>query len=522
MAKEITNKIKIFLLKDHNEDNYLKDVKTEFVKDKQLDCQVNRRIKSYKVPKWYRDFFNTNDIDITGKLLECYFERKIIYENINYKFVISFGGADSSFDLSKFVDDFGLKVAFNICDKFVRIQKSHIATTMSVNKEYATKKDSFSSFVIDETNDLLTKVTIFPRQDNDITLGNLTGGVELSFSTNYKYNNIDELLKKIIKNYLSDYYKKNYNFIDNIKAINNDKTLIESIHEKEIDLIKDKCFDKVWFGLPFIDDWDNIENFIVKYKDQENVYDDILIENICNDFTILDYKDLNRIKVIPQYSNDVEADYIKLSDCIYGEIEYNGVNYVINGGNIYRINKNYAQKINHKYDNIEIYSGLPDRIKNGPESDYNESVELNNSDKFINIDKILYSINKSKIEIADLFCKETNSFIHVKKYGGSSVLSHLFLQALNSTELLADSEEKEKVLQVLAEKGKIIEKDSENKKYNVVMAIITQKRIEKNEHLNIPFFSKMSISMVVDKIKKLGFEARIAYIYSSVSLRESK
>ncbi len=264
MADEIKNRIKIFLLKDWKDNQYIKAGTTVSFEEKLIDgCYIYYRIRKNSVPKWHKNFFEQDDITINGESLSCYFNKTIDYKGTSYKFVISFGGADTAFDLEKFVDNFGLKVAFNICDKFVSVQKNNISTTMSNNKEYATRKDSFSSFVVDKDNDLLNKVTVSPKSNNGIAIGNVTGGIDLSLTTTYIYSNIEELLTKVIEKYFSDEYKKEYEFIDNIKSIKTNKTLLKSLKKEVIKLITNKDFEKVWFGFPYIDKWEEIESFKV-------------------------------------------------------------------------------------------------------------------------------------------------------------------------------------------------------------------------------------------------------------------
>ena len=515
---EIKNRIKIYLLNDFNENQYIKEGTTAIFEEKIINnCTLNCRIRNTITPKWYKNFFELDDLNIKGEILSCYFDRTVVYNDKSYKFVISFGGADSAFDLEKFVENFGLKIAFNICDKFVSVQKNNISTTMSNNKEYATRKDSFSSFVVDKENDLLNKVTVSPKVDNGIAIGNVTGGIELSLTTTYMYNNIDELLVKIIEKYLSNDYKNGYDFIDNIKAIENNKSLLDELKQKVIELINNRNFEKVWFGLPLIDEWDKIESFMVylnsSYKKE---YDDIYIKNICEDFSITDYKDLKKIKVYPQNADGSFTDYYRLSECLYGEMEINDKYYVVNGEKFYNINKDYTDRINRQYESIEIFSGLPERNETGSELKYNISVEERMPDRYKNLDQKLYYFNRDKIELCDLIDVHNKTLVHVKKYGASSVLSHLFLQALNSAEMIANKKEREKIISYYQENYQIAIPDESV--FNVVMAIITTVSLQDGEYLKIPFFSKMSVVSVVNKLESFGFKPKICFIHSSVAL----
>ena len=89
---------------------------------------------------------------------------------------------------------------------------------------------------------------------------------------------------------------------------------------------------------------------------------------------------------------------------------------------------------------------LPERNEKGNELKYNTSVEERMPEKYKTMDQKIYYFNKNRIELCDLIDIQNKTLVHVKKYGASSVLSHLFLQALNSAELIANRKEREKII----------------------------------------------------------------------------
>jgi uncharacterized protein (TIGR04141 family) len=95
-------------------------------------------------------------------------------------------------------------------------------------------------------------------------------------------------------------------------------------------------------------------------------------------------------------------------------------------------------------------------------------------------------IGKGKIEFADLV-KSDKHLVHVKKYGGSAVLSHLFSQGLVSADLLlTDKSFRKEVNAKLGDSHKSVvsESDPAPKDFTVVYAIGTSKN-----DLKLPFFS---------------------------------
>lgn len=94
---------------------------------------------------------------------------------------------------------------------------------------------------------------------------------------------------------------------------------------------------------------------------------------------------------------------------------------------------------------------------------------------------------KTQIEPCDIFRKSDKTFIHVKKYGASSVLSHLFSQAYVSADIFSNSlngrtQIVDKILEL--DKAKDYDKDENKKNYSIVMAIMTVKKLVSGEHAN--------------------------------------
>jgi uncharacterized protein (TIGR04141 family) len=129
-------------------------------------------------------------------------------------------------------------------------------------------------------------------------------------------------------------------------------------------------------------------------------------------------------------------------------------------------------------------------------------------------DLIHYGGGHSQIEFCDILTK-SKKIIHIKHYGGSSVLSHLFQQGLISGELfVSDSEFRKKLNDKLKagwklsdSKQKIISSD-----YEVVFAIISN---SPDERPNIPFFSRVGIKNVKRRLESFGYSVSIKRIKSN-------
>ena len=110
---------------------------------------------------------------------------------------------------------------------------------------------------------------------------------------------------------------------------------------------------------------------------------------------------------------------------------------------------------------------------------------------------------RSRVEFCDLF-SINKDIIHVKKYGGSSLLSHLFFQALVSGEtFLFEQSFREAVNDLLPESHKLPDTSIKPNpsEYNVCIAVMS----EIPGSLELPFFSKVSFKHTVKTLNNLGF-----------------
>ena len=108
--------------------------------------------------------------------------------------------------------------------------------------------------------------------------------------------------------------------------------------------------------------------------------------------------------------------------------------------------------------------------------------------------------------------------IHVKRYGGSSPLSHLFAQGVNSSELFqADRQFRTKVNERLQPSHRLADPDArpEARDYCVVFAIVSQSA----GPLQIPFFSRLSLRHAIRRLDGYGYRVALTKIEVSEEKR---
>lgn len=105
--------------------------------------------------------------------------------------------------------------------------------------------------------------------------------------------------------------------------------------------------------------------------------------------------------------------------------------------------------------------------------------------------------------------------VHIKHYGASSVLSHLFSQGLNSAEYFyADSDFRKKLNSILPAGWKLLNPNSKISplNYEIVFAIISN---NSDERPRIPFFSKVSIKNAKRRLDLMGYNVSLKRILST-------
>lgn len=521
-----TNRLSIYLIKSNLSDHgkILKDV--DNLKSKEIDGIGIFYFGESHIfkPTWIRKFFGLT-LDDENALFNAS-SKGVLLVNTKINaidervFAITFGYGWTFLSPGVWEERFGLKVALNSIDEnhLRRIDKKNMASIPKDTSEQLSKEGVVADFGIDIEQDLIQSITGKSKDEN---FGKtVTGKDALSVSVKVGLSNLQDFLKKCFKTYESDVYKKNFGWIDQIAEIE-DPALVESLSLKLIEEIKNKNFDKIWMAVPEIVEWNDIEGFAYKNK-KEDLEDDIYLEAFLNSLSEeekgnLDLGTFER-KMVSCYS--VSSDELKYQwkafNCLYCEIQDEEKNktYLLSNGRWYEIEKDFALQVNSDYQQFrdkEYEYSLPSYThKNEP--DYNEKIATNSGGLFFCMDmkNISHGGGYSKIEFCDLISSD-NKIIHVKRYGGSSVLSHLFSQGVVSGELfLADEKFREKVNNLLPKANKLadIKIRPNPRDYEVVFAVISSSK----KDLELPFFSKVNLRNAKRRLETYGYKVYLLKI----------
>ena len=127
--------------------------------------------------------------------------------------------------------------------------------------------------------------------------------------------------------------------------------------------------------------------------------------------------------------------------CLYAEVEAKGRLHVLNNGKWYEVASDFTSQVLRDYQAIAgvLAVDLPQCAVQS-EGDYNRSVAQAKGMCCLDNTPIVHGGGHSRIEFCDLLSRD-RKIIHVKRYGNSSVLSHLFAQGVVSGELFISDPE---------------------------------------------------------------------------------
>ena len=461
-------------------------------------------------PKWIRTFFgNTlnNDFRLITSSSKGVLIVPITESTKTINFVVAFGVGRHLLKEGVIEERFGLKVVLNSTDQngFRSIDKTTLGSVVKQSKEQMGRDVSPSEFGIDVEQDLISSVT---ATSSDPVLGKiLTGKDALSVCVKVDSTNILEFLKHCLDTYNKNTYKTNFGWIDLITEVRHHATLYALNNALVKNLVR-KNFNKTWMAVPEIIDWSVTCGFRYIQPKRSQLENDLNIEKFVDLFKSepITFNDLKQCHIFPisAESNEMITQWSALK-CIFTEVELHGKTYILSNGKWYEIENNFTNQVKADFDSIpDSTVDLIDHTSGDDEEIYNQAAsKAIVGSCCMDQNFIMHGGGHNKIEFCDILTSD-KKIIHVKKYGGSSVLNHLFAQGVVSAELLIGDEDFRFLLNTKLPRGHKL-RNSKNRpdptEYEIVYAIISSS----SRTLDIPFFSKVSLRNARKRLTTLGF-----------------
>lgn len=384
--------------------------------------------------------FETRYVRPTGLLL-------IEWEN---RIVAACFGLQAGSWLKKYLfePDFGVKVAMNLCgDKKLRQAKSSIqaSTTQMIDRQLSRPSEAFD-FGMSET-EFIQYISAHLLANEKITLqGKDCLTIKLSGEEKLSWDSLFLFISQFLDAFSKDTYKQLFPNYPNLTPVSDEQ--IEMLDQKLVSFISERKFDRFHLSIPeFIPD--DQYSFTYRIRKKVNVYSHISTEHIEEEKLFKNLEDISlaslKSKKVYAYSHEesrvIEGQSWKLYDCIVAEVEDEGNCYILSSGIWRKVDDDFYRAVNEFVETI-IEDDVPENFHNIPifcmeskknkESVFNEEYCIRDN-RSILFDRSKLRIGKGRAdkEFCDIFklTDEKGEIIHVKRYGGSSDINHLFSQA---------------------------------------------------------------------------------------------
>lgn len=464
------------------------------------------------VPDWMHKFFGAalRGVNIFAASARAVLVVPVQHEQETVTFAIAFGSGRYLLKDGVSEERFGLKVALNSVDATLRgIDKTNLGSIPKHSREQMSRDVGVGEFGIDIEQDLVRAVTARSR---DPTFGKIvTGRDSLSVSVPVDIGGIEPFLRHCVDRYRSSDYKAAFDWIDQIAEVR-DGTREDALNAVLVAQIQQGDFDKIWMAVPEVISWEDVAGFRYLRKKRADLHDDLhlaeFLESLDGDPVTLDDLKDSPVHMISASTDEVHS--WPAFKCLYAEVESDGKLHVLNNGKWYEVASDFTSQVLRDYQAIEESAIDLPRCAVRSEGDYNRAVAQERGMCCLDNNPIVHGGGHSKIEFCDLLSRD-KKIIHVKRYGNSSVLSHLFAQGVVSGELfISDPEFRTKLNAKLPAELRLLDPGPRPAadQYEVVYGIVSKSQ----RPLDLPFFSKVSLRNARRRLMGYGYKVTLKKI----------
>ena len=460
-------------------------------------------------PKWMASFFNgvlgDNDALQTKSTSAVILYEINVGQPVSRIFAVCFGFGKNLLDSNVIEKRFGLLVTLNSvdADKLRSVDINSLEAIPLNNRIQSSALSAIGNFNIDIDKDLLKSVT--GKSEGEMIEGTLSGADSLSVSTDKCFDEMEGFLQHCYALYKSNHYKETgFDWVNQMQGLK-DSTIIQQLNTRLINELNSDNPQNIWTSIPEIVAYNSMDSFRLK---SDVIYDDLSIDIVKKEYDSAFNE--NNIKSRRIECLNAEENVVRrwsVFRCLYADFNYNQHRYLLNDGKWYEVDVDFVRRVESFYENIEL-SDLPllDYVWKD-EYIYNQEVCNSNPQRYFLMDRKTIRMGGTPIEFCDIYTSD-RQFVHVKKYSGSSVLSHLFFQGAVSAENFFNKEYREKANEKLEDGFKVPTDRITSSDYEVVFAI-AKDNLQEGERPEIPFFSKVSFRSVVSRLRNFGYKVTL-------------
>lgn len=211
-----------------------------------------------------------------------------------------------------------------------------------------------------------------------------------------------------------------------------------------------------------------------------------------------------------------------LLDCLSADISLGSDRFLISDGTFFAVRQEFIAMVDDTIQDLTHTSISLPCYRGGDEGDWNSSVAAGNPEEFVCLDGSLVRLQgETPFEPADL-AHVSGSLIHAKRKGRSSALSHLFVQARRSCQLLsqvpAACDQLRDLVQARASSPEFGERMRDalavldDRPFNVEVALAFLGDWRGRDAKNLPLLAKLEMVEATRAMGLYGFNPTIALV----------
>lgn len=460
-------------------------------------------------PRWAGFFEGFVEPDELGRVSNA--SAVLLVKTSGRNFALTFGHGHTLLEPESWEERFGLRVALNsISEGQLRsIDKVSFDAISAHTRTQSSREASAAEFGIDVEQDLVRAVTGTPN-DQDKFGVRLTGMSSLHASVRVDMKGLRPLLRRLLDQSQSNAYKKTFPWIDQISEVKN-KPLADKLDEAACESIN-KSGPRCWLGVPEIIDWTRVSGFRFSFKPKAPELPYIRMEDFVESLEGAPATPhrLSHRRVTAVDGDGGELKSWSVHKCLYCEAEHAGRTYVLNSGKWYQVDRDFVKAVDDWYATAPVFPMALPAYKHAKEGDYCIDVAAPAGADFALMDQKFIFIGgpRDKVELCDLFSTDKD-LIHVKRYDGSGVLSHLFAQGTVSAEAFrSEPAFRKEALALLPPRFHWSAEPPSPADFRVVFAVVK----DGPGSLRLPFFARVTLRQATRRLEAYGYRVAIAKI----------
>lgn len=465
-------------------------------------------------PKWLKFFSGHKKVDAL-QLTTSSVSAVYLVRTAKRHFAVTFGFGRYLLMDGVVEPRFGLKATLNAVapEKLRSIDHKRLDAVPRLTREQLSTNAGIEQFGLNVERDMLRAIAGTPR---DSELGPvLAGADQLAFSKKVTLANLGSTLDSFAALSEKTTYRDSFAWVDNIQEVTDSK-LEARLEDALVQQVRKSDASSTWFGAPEILDWAKLGGYSYSSGKKGAEYPELILADYIKGFKRLsditiDKLRSDRIRLLDVDSQEPRVQWPVIK-CLCAEIRIGKQHFVLNEGRWYQVAKDFLEQVDDVVSSLPSTSApLPPPKTGAREGAYLEDVAAGRPREFFLLDqKNITLAGRSAIEACDLLWK-AKTFIHAKKYGASSKLSHLFSQgAVAATLFHAEQDFRRQVHEKLTVEHRWGEPADPivASTFEVAYAVL----IEKGQDPTLPFFSRVNLRNSVLQLRALGYKVSLTFV----------